>query len=306
MNILITGSNGFIGSCVSRYLKEQGNYIVGLGRRKEAVCPVDEYICCDMSTDRVRQLYGREKTGKRHLDAVVHLAADMRKDPYGAEIVFHNCVGTQRLLEMCEAQGIKTFVQLSSLPVIGKPVHLPITEEHPLAPPTVYHVTKITEELLADYAYVRHGIRTVSFRISAPIGPGMLPDKIFPVFVSRAVRGEDLVLYGKGTRKQTYIHVQDIAKAVSKALSNTDAHGIYNLSSYNCLSNKELADQCVKLLGSKSKVVYSGCDDTMDEDLWEVSIERIRKDLGYEPDISIEEAILEYAVGLGWQGHADE
>ncbi len=301
MNILVTGSNGFIGSWVSRYLKEQGNYIIGLGRREEAVGPVDEYVCCDMSTDSMRQLYDREKTGKKPLDAVVHLAADMRKDPYGAEIVFHNCVGTQRILELCEAQGIKIFVQLSSLPVIGKPRCHPITEEHPLAPPTVYHVTKITGELLADYAYTRHGIRTVSFRISAPIGPGMLTDKIFPVFVSRAVCGKDLVLYGKGTRKQTYIHVRDIAKAVSLALLSADAHGTYNLSSYNCLSNKELADKCVRLLGSKSKVVYSGHDDTMDDDLWDVSIERVRQDLGYEPDISIDEAILEYARGLGRQ-----
>ena len=127
------------------------------------------------------------------IDAIIHLAADMRKEPYNVEVVAHNCVGTQRLLEFAEREHIGVFLQLSSLPVIGKPEEHPITEKHSLKPPTVYHATKIAEELLANYADYMHGVRTASFRISAPVGPGVNPKTIFPTFVTKAKNGEDLI-----------------------------------------------------------------------------------------------------------------
>lgn len=293
MNILVTGSNGFIGSHLCRYLKNKGNYMIGLGRRKSAVSQVDEYISCDMDSDKTAFLYEYMQAG--HLDAVVHLAADMRKEPYGIEVVSHNCTGTQRILELCRQKGIRTFIQLSSLPVIGKPILHPVTEAHPLAPPTIYHVTKVAEELLADYAYRKHGLRTVSLRISAPVGTGMNPGTIFPTFVRNAMRGEALALMGKGTRKQTYVHVRDIAQAVWLALENEKANGVYNLSSNNCLSNRELAQTCIELLHSPSKIIFSGKEDSMDDDRWDVSIERIQQELAYVPEVSVEEAVLEYA-----------
>lgn len=296
MNILVTGSNGFIGSHVSRYLREQGNYVVGLGRREHSACSVDEYVCCDMDTDRVERIYDCMQV--EHLDAVVHLAADMRKEPYGVEVVSHNCVGTQRLLELCEKKEVGVFLQLSSLPVIGKPIQHPITEQHPLAPPSVYHATKVMEELLANYADEKHGLRTASFRISAPVGIGMNPKTIFPTFVTRAMKGEDLVLSGEGTRKQTYVHVKDISQAISLAIQKEKAHGVYNLSSYNCLSNRALAEKCMEILHSNSRIVFSGKEDETDDHVWDVSLERIHRDLGYEPQITIEQAILEYADSI--------
>lgn len=292
-NILITGSNGFIGKHVCEYLKKQGHYIIGLGRRKNTLSQVDDYVCCDMDTDKVNDIYDMMQTND--IDAVVHLAADMRKEPYGIEIVSHNCVGTQRILELCEKKKINVFVQLSSLPVIGKPMELPITEQHPLMPPTIYHATKIMEELLANYADYKHGLRTVSFRISAPVGLGMNPATIFPTFVSKAVNGEDLLLSGNGNRKQTYVHVQDIAQAISLALQNENGHGVYNLSSHNYLSNKELAERCIDVLHSNSKIVFSRQKDNMDDYDWDISIEKIQKELRYEPQIKIDQAIQEYA-----------
>lgn len=293
MNILVTGSNGFIGNHVCRYLKKQGNYVVGLGRRERSACQVDEYICCDMDTKEIEHIYDYLRVEK--LDAVVHLAADMRKEPYGIEIVSHNCVGTQRIIELCEEKGVKVLVQLSSLPVIGKPMEHPITENHPLQPPTVYHATKIMEELLANYADYKHGLRTVSFRISAPVGPGMNQNTIFPTFVKRALKGDEMILSGKGSRKQTYIHVEDISQAIFLSIQRENAHGIYNLSSYNCLSNKELAEKCIEILHSGSKLTFSNETDDMDDYIWDVSLERIQRDLGYEPQITIEKAIREYA-----------
>ena len=187
MNILVTGSNGFIGDHVSKYLKGRGHYVIGLGRKEKAfnTDSISEYIKCDIGGTDFEGL----KNVFQRIDAVIHLAADMRKEPYLIDVISANCTGTQRLLELCEANGVNVFLQLSSLPVIGKPLYHPITEEHPIHPYTVYHITKRTEELLANYAYEYHGVRTASFRISAPIGTRVNPNTIFPTLIRKAIEG---------------------------------------------------------------------------------------------------------------------
>ena len=294
MKVLVTGSNGFIGSNVCKYLKKQGFTLVGLdlAPEKASHSQVDEYIQCDLSSEVTSGIFDG-----RNVDAVVHLASDMRHDCAQSEIevVGHNLVGMQRLLAACEANGIKAFVQLSSLPVIGKPVEHPITESHPIMPPTVYHVTKYSQEVLANYATYTHGLRTVSYRISAPVGVGMNQRTIFPIFVRKAMLGEDITLYGTGSRQQTYVHVDDIAQAIYKGITCENAQGVYNLASYTRLSNAELAQKCVEVLGSSSKIVYNGQEDPQDKDIWDVSIERLVKDTGYDPVMTIEYAIREQA-----------
>lgn len=292
MRVLVTGSNGFIGSHVCAWLRAQGCYVIGLGRRPEAKTPCDEYVCCDLVTPQVSHIF--ESLNESTVDAVVHLAADMRHEPYAVQVVSSNCVGTQRLLELCEEKKIPVFVQLSSLPVIGSPVQHPITEAHPLKPPTVYHVTKHTQEMLAEYASYTFGLRTVSFRICSPVGEGVNPKTIFPTFVRNAVNDTDLRLYGKGTRKQTYIHVLDIAQAILKAICS-QAQGVYNLASYNLISNYDLAQKCIRETGSSSRIVFTGNEDPMDDLVWDVSIEKAKRDMGYEPSISVEYAIRELA-----------
>ena len=293
--VLVTGSNGFIGSHVVKWLRDKDYYVIGLGRNKESKTLVDEYVCCDLASLNATEILS--KISEKGLDAVVHLAADMRHEPDTVQVVVANCSGTQKLLEMCESSNVSTFVQLSSLPVIGKPIQHPITEEHPLDPPTVYHVTKRTQELLANYAYKKFGVRTVSFRISAPVGIGMNMKTIFPVFVNKALNNENLVLSGEGTRKQTYIHVDDISQAIEKALISK-AQGVYNLGSHNLLSNYELAKICVETLNSGSDIMFSGKPDPMDDYIWNVSLEKIQNDIGYIPKVSIESAIQELAEYL--------
>lgn len=293
MNVLVTGSNGFIGYHVATYLKNRGCYVIGLGRRQHPLDPdsVDEYISCDLNTEKVRSI---AESVKHPIDAIVHLAADMRKEPHCVEVISANCCGTQRLLEMAEENGIKTFLQLSSLPVIGHPVEHPITERHPLSPYTVYHITKRTEELLANYACEYHGIRTASFRISAPIGPRVNPNTIFPTFVRKAMANEPITLLGRGTRRQNYLYVGDIARCLDLSLQSGAVHGIYNLTSDILMSNAELAQTCITTLKSSSTIAFSG-EDPADAYVWDASIERIKEDAGYEPQARMEDVIREYA-----------
>ena len=298
MNILVTGSNGFIGHHTAEYLKNKGHHIIGLGRQDKPKYPdtVDEYVQCDMDTDAVADIL--KFTGVDHIDAVAHLAADMRHEPYCVEVVTGNCGGTQRLLEFCEYNKVPVFVQLSSLPVIGHPVQHPITEDHPLEPYTVYHITKHTEEMLADYARRYRGVRAASFRISAPVGIGVNPNTIFPTFVRKALADEPLELSGKGTRQQNYVHVDDISQALYLAITNEKAQGTYNLTGDLLISNKSLAEMVIRETESGSGITFTGKPDPADEYVWDASLEKIKNDIGYEPKVSMEYAIREYADWL--------
>lgn len=295
MNILVTGSNGFIGDHVSKYLKGRGHYVIGLGRKEKAfnTDSISEYIKCDIGGTDFEGL----KNVFQRIDAVIHLAADMRKEPYLIDVISANCTGTQRLLELCEANGVNVFLQLSSLPVIGKPLYHPITEEHPIHPYTVYHITKRTEELLANYAYEYHGVRTASFRISAPIGTRVNPNTIFPTLIRKAIEGDDLILMGNGTRKQNYLYVYDIARCLELSLTAENVHGVYNLTSNLLLSNYELAEKVIATMNSKSSIVLRG-EDPMDDYVWDASICRIIEDSGYCPSAILEDIIKEYVLWL--------
>ncbi len=289
-NILVTGSNGYIGGHVCKYLQDRGVYTIGLGRRKTPLHEVDQYICCDLQAECCKDIL--KSSISENLDAVVHLAADMRKEPFTRQVLTTNCVGTQQLIEFCEQDNIPAFIQLSSIPVIGAPIQNPVTEEHPINPPTIYHITKRTQELLADYAYRMFGLRTVSFRISSPVGIGMNPQTILPVFLDNAIIGKDLVLSGHGTRKQNYVHVTDIAQAIYKSIFS-NAQGIFNLGSDHLVSNYELAEKCIEITASSSRITFSGQADPMDGYVWNISLDKIRSVIGYEPKVTIEDAIQE-------------
>lgn len=218
MKILVTGSNGFIDGHTVRYLSERGHYIIGLGRKENSVSETNEYIQCDLSKASDRKKL-KERVNDR-IAAVMHIAADMRKEPYTAEVVQANCVGTQSLLEICEEKKIKVFVQLSSLPVIHIPRQHPITKEHPTKFHSVYHATKAMQEHLAQYAYDYMGLPTASFRISAPVGPGVDENTIMPVFIKNAISDKNIEIYGKGSRIQSFIHVNDMVSVMLEAVKH--------------------------------------------------------------------------------------
>lgn len=289
MRTLVTGCNGFIGRNLCRWLKHNTDLdVIGLGRNSSNNPYIDNFVKLDLTDNNAYDVLCHQLL---NTDCVIHLAADMRREPFNQEVVYENCVGTQKLLEACETAEVSTFLQLSSLPVIGKPTILPITEKHPLKPPTVYHATKIMEELLADYACYAHGIRAASLRISAPVGIGMKESTIFPTFVRNAVNNQDIIILGKGTREQTYIHVDDISRALYLSINEENVSGVYNLSSNNIISNIDLAKLILELTKSSSKIVMSESCDPCDGELWDVDCSKLMADSSFEARVGLQKMV---------------
>lgn len=285
----MTGSSGFVGRAVTGQLAQSGHEVVGLSRRGGSGA-----LAIDLSEPGIAD----RLAGRTRCDAIVHAAAAI--DAPGSEIALTNCLGTQQMLELAERWEVRSFVFFSSLPVIGRPLTLPVSEDHRLDPPTPYHASKLYGEHLVGLA-ARGGLPGVSLRLSAPVGAGMPERRILSVFVARAASGDPLELAGQGSRCQDYVDVRDVAAAVTACLERRPS-GVLNIASGRAISNLELARLCVETLSSRSPVRLSGQPDRDEGVRWEVSIERAAATIGYRPRHSLAETIRD--IGALVTAHA--
>ncbi|MGH2952087.1 MAG: NAD-dependent epimerase/dehydratase family protein [Solirubrobacterales bacterium] len=290
MTTLVTGASGHVGGAIARRLITSGDEVFALGRQRPELPGLAGWVEADLGAtagSRLAELVAA--TIGTRCEAIVHAAAAIEHDPHAVAVSLVNCAGTQRMLELAELAGAERFAYISGVPVIGRPRRLPVDEEHPVDPPTAYHAAKLYGERLVELAR-RRGLAAASLRLTSPVGPGMPPGRIMSVFVRSAVEGRPLEVAGSGSRAQDYIDVRDAAAAVEACLARGEA-GLYNVAAGRAVSNLELADACVATFASSSEVLVGARPDPEDEVRWEVSIERARARLGFEPRHGLAESI---------------
>lgn len=308
MRVLVTGSSGHVGGAIAGHLMRAGHQVVGLSRGEASnrQAPTDARQGPTGSRRRLTGaitadlefpgLAGRLVNELPRCEAIVHAAAAIEPYPYAPAISLTNCLGTQQMLELAASWNVTSLIYLSSLPVIGRPLELPVTEQHRTAPPTAYHASKLYgEHLLALPG--RDDSSGLSLRLTAPVGPGMPGRRIMSVFVARALAGTPLEVAGKGTRSQDYVDVRDVAAAVAASLERRTT-GLLNIASGRCVSNLDLARRCVELLGSASEVRLTGRPDPEDGVRWEVSIAKAAATIDYRPRYALEDSIAAVADEL--------
>lgn len=283
-SVLVTGVNGQIGRVIAEFLLD--DYIVyGASIEPGNQTGLDiHYLQIDIAN------IGSFTSLPENVDAIVHCAAIITNDGLSNILVDANCKGVQNMAAYALKSKCKEFIYFSSLPIIGKPSQIPITENHPVTnPPTVYHSTKYFGELVLNN--LLKDINLSIFRIPSPIGRNTPVNKIIPVFVKNAIENHNYTLLGTGGRIQNYIDVRDIARAVRCAIEK-EANGIFNIASGKSYSNKEVAELCIKLFNSSSRINYQGVDKEEDYQ-WIVSTEKAKNELGFEAIYSLEDTLNE-------------
>ena len=134
------------------------------------------------------------------------------------------------------------------------------------------------------------GIQSTSLRIPSPIGVGMSSKTILSVFLQRARNGETITLRGRGTRRQNYVDVRDIAQAVLKAIQAPQLSECYDIVARQTVSNTELANLCIRMLDSQSEIRFEGQDSSDDVD-WRSDGGLAEKELGFVPQYTLEDTI---------------
>ena len=293
MRALVTGATGFIGNYLVLELRRRGWDVVCMTRRP--VETTDLGIRCVQADLLQPAQLDAIASAAGPMDSVFHFAALLpAADTSVEQYLVANCVATSRLLELAERMGARSFVYASSLPVIGTPEHLPITEEHSVRPKHPYHLSKLCGEMACEMARRMDNRNVSSLRITSPYGAGMTANSVLPRFVSKALQSEEVQWMGSGSRAQNFVHVMDVVAAALLA-AETDRPGVYNVGGGETTSMQELARLITKLTpGTQSKVSASGKPDPEESCRWEVDLTRAAAALGYRPKVPLEQGLSEY------------
>lgn len=286
MNILVTGSNGFVGRAIVENLKKN-HYVIGIGTKGTPTNKVGKYVKWDIAKDELTESVISEK-----IDVIIHAAACIDIKDQVLELAKVNCLGTQRIFNLAVERNIKKVFYISSAPVIGVPEFHPISEKHPLKPLTMYHVTKLSGELILSQLY-KYNIEAINLRIPSPIGPGMPVKSILPLFIRKVMSGEDITINGEGSRRQNYLDVRDLANVIENCLGKQQIAGAYLIAADTTISNIELARKCKDVIGGSSDIKYTGNSDTSDNQIWDYDNSNARDILGFYQKYSIDESIAD-------------
>jgi dTDP-glucose 4,6-dehydratase len=232
MRVLVTGGCGFIGSHFVKRVVAAGDDVVVLDKLTYSgnlanLDGVEHTFVHGDIADRVAVTGAGEGC-----DAVVNFAAETHVDRSilaAGEFIRTEVVGTHVLLEWAREAGVP-LVQVSTDEVYGDiPEGVTATDEAPLRPSSPYAASKAGGDLQV-LAYVRtFGADARITRGANTYGSFQYPEKLIPLFVTNALEGEPLPVYGDGRQRREWLHVDDHCAAVELVLREGEAAGIYNI-----------------------------------------------------------------------------
>jgi UDP-glucose 4-epimerase len=263
--VLVTGGAGFIGSELTRQLVERGERVVVVdnlvnGRRQslEALPPAR----CELVVADVRDS-GRMAELVRGARSVFHLACLGVRHSIHSPRENHevNATATLGLLAAARDAGVERFVYVSSSEVYGTARTVPIGEEHPTFPATVYGASKLAGECYARAFHRTYGYPTVVVRPFNAYGPRCHHEgdsgEVIPKFVLRCLAGRPLVVFGDGTQTRDFTYVSDTALGILMAGASEAAVGqTVNLGSGREWSINDLAREVMAATGADVPVAH--------------------------------------------------
>lgn len=290
--VLITGAAGFLGSHLADRAIKEGFHVIGMdnlvtGNMKniEHLMPLPQF-----------EFYHHDVTKYVHipgnLDWIFHFASpaspiDYLKIPIQTLKV--GSLGTHNLLGLARAKNARIIIASTS-EVYGDPLVHPQTEEYwgnvnPIGPRGVYDEAKRFQEAITMAYHQMHGVAVRIVRIFNTYGPRMRLDdgRALPAFISQALRGEDLTVFGDGSQTRSFCYVDDLVEGIWRLMSS-DYVGPVNVGNPSEITIKQFAEEIIKLTGTQQKIAYKPLpkDDPKQR---QPDITLARKVLGWEPKV---------------------
>lgn len=310
MTSLITGGAGFIGSHLADALLEKGERVIALdnlstGRYANIEHllhrPDFEFVLGSiLNADLVDDLASRA-------DQIFHLAAAV-----GVKLIVEkpleslatNIRGSETVFEKAHKHGTRILVTSTS-EIYGKNTSDRLHEDDdrilgsPLKSRWSYSEAKAIDEILAYTYWKEKGLETVIVRLFNTVGPRQTGHygMVIPRFVSQAVRGEPLTVYGDGSQTRCFCFVGDVVRGLIDLMKEPEAYGkVFNIGGQQEISIAELAQKIADLSGSTSKIRYLTYEEAYEEGFEDMQrrvpdISRVQNLIGFEPSVSLEEII---------------
>lgn len=228
-------------------------------------------------------------------DAVVHFAAESHVDRSilsAKEFVQTNVVGTQVLLDIARHKKVGRFLHISTDEVGGsmEPGQW-FTEEMPLVPSSPYAASKTAAEHMVRAAAHTFGMDAIVTRTSNNYGPYQFPEKLLPLAISNAMRGDPIPVYGDGLQERDWIHVADNCRALMLVLKKGKAGETYHIGGKNPLPNLEVLRLLLKIAGRPESLLQHVTDRLGHDRRYAVDCSKIRNELGWAPEIPFEDGL---------------
>ncbi|MEQ1574800.1 MAG: UDP-glucuronic acid decarboxylase family protein [Vicinamibacterales bacterium] len=295
---VVTGAAGFIGSHLSEALLDLGHSVVG----------IDNLLTGDM--DNIAHLRDRDFAFIRHdvtryievdgpVDFVLHWASPASPIDYlelPIQTLKVGSLGTHNVLGLAKAKHAR-FVTASTSEVYGDPLEHPQKETYwgnvnPIGPRGVYDEAKRFAEAMTMAYHRYHGVDTKIVRIFNTYGPRMrLRDgRAVPAFMSQALAGEDVTVFGNGTQTRSFCYISDLVDGILR-LMVSDTNDPVNIGNPYEVTIEEIARTVIRLVGSKSRIVYKPLPED-DPKQRRPDITRARTLLHWEPKIELEDGLL--------------
>ncbi|HEX2646520.1 MAG TPA: GDP-mannose 4,6-dehydratase [Candidatus Dormibacteraeota bacterium] len=315
--VLVTGGAGFIGSHMVDLLLKSGDHVTALD---------------DLSTGRyanIRHLL--DNSNFRFVEASVLDMAKLEREVASADVVYHlaaavgvqlivdrplqsmitNIKGTENVLEAAERHRVKILIASTS-EIYGKSQNGPFKEEDDrvLGSPRKlrwsYSTSKTVDEILAFVYYKELRLPTVVVRLFNTIGPRQIGHygMVVPRFITQALRGEDLTVYGDGTQSRSFTYVGDVVNAMQKLMASSEAVGeVFNVAGHSEITIRDLAQLVIDRSRSSSKIRFVPFEEVYGEGFEEMTrraadTSKMESTIGFRCDTTLEatlDLMIEFA-----------
>jgi dTDP-glucose 4,6-dehydratase len=301
--LVVTGGCGFIGSNfvrdqLKRYPEQS---IVNIDKLTYAGNPENLTDIERDSRYRLEKLDICDRNAIQSLlaavkpDAVVNFAAESHVDRSildSGPFIQTNVVGTQVLLDASRQANVSRFVQVSTDEVYGSlGAEGFFTEETPLAPNSPYSASKTAADVLVRAYCHTFGFPGITTRCSNNYGPYQFPEKIIPLFISRALDNKALPVYGKGDNVRDWIHVLDHCRGIDAALRLGRPGEIYNFGGHQEIRNIDLTRMLLELLGKPQTLIEFVVDRPGHDLRYAIDCSKAERELGWKPQVVFRQGI---------------
>jgi UDP-glucose 4-epimerase len=306
---LITGGAGFIGSHLSEALVARGDSVIvvdNLSTGKNEVVPSVEFIQGSIFDEKLMDSLVSKVDHVLHLAAAVGVFNIVNKP---LDSLMTNIKGTEIMLELCDKYK-KPILITSTSEVYGKNNTVPLNEESdrvlgsPLKSRWSYSEAKAIDESMAYFYHQEKGLEVRLIRLFNTVGPRQVGHygMVVPRFVSAAVSGTALSVYGSGEQIRCFCHVSDAVRALLLVMDSDKAIGeVFNVGNNQQISIMELAKKVIAVTGSTSSIemvayekAYPAGFEDMERRVPDIS--KIERVLGWKPQIGLEQIIKDIAA----------
>jgi len=318
MDLLITGGAGFIGSNFVRYWADR--------------YPKDRIVVLDLLTyagvrSNLAELESQERItfvegdigdqglverllGTHSIDTIVNFAAESHNslailDP--GKFLRTNVLGTQALCDAARRVGVARFHHISTCEVYGD---LPLdsaesfTEESPYRPRTPYNASKAGADHVVRSYYETFGLPATITNCCNNYGPFQFPEKVIPLFTTRALTGQPLPLYASTENRREWLAVDDHCRAIDLVLGSGRIGETYNVGSGEEASIEQVADAVLGATGQPATLKTIVADRPGHDRRYLLDSTKLRSELGWAPQVDfiagLSSTVAWYAANRDW------